>query len=88
MDIDHSTLHDLNIFGRIEAETVLHLLNYTRTVDGKETLRQMFSEPFGTVEEIAASQQIIKAFIEVLPHFPETITNGTLMVLDKYYGAL
>lgn len=87
MDIDNSTLHDLNIFGRIEAETILHLLNYTRTVDGKETLKQMFSEPFGTVEEITASQQIIKAFIKVLPGFPETITNGTLMVLDKYYGA-
>lgn len=87
MDIDNSTLLDLNIFGRIEAETILHLLNYTRTVDGKETLKQMFSEPFGTVEEITASQQIIKAFIKVLPDFPESITNGTLMVLDKYYGA-
>lgn len=87
MDIDNSTLLDLNIFGRIEAETILHLLNYTRTTDGKETLRQMFSEPLGTVKEITESQQIIRAFIKVLPDFPQTVTNGTLMVLDKYYSA-
>lgn len=87
MDIDNATLHDLNIFGRIEAETILHLLNYTRSVDGKEALRQMFSEPFGTAGEIIEAQQVIRAFMDVLPDFPETITNGTLMVLDKYYSA-
>lgn len=87
MDIDHSTLHDLNIFGRVESETILHLLNYTRTVDGKGFLKQMFYQPFGTVEEITASQNVIKSFIKALPNFPETITNGTMMVLDKYYSA-
>lgn len=87
MDIDNATLHDLDIFGRNENETILHLLDFTRTIDGKETLKKKFSEPFGTMEEIIESQEVIKAFIKILPQFPETITNGTAMVLDKYYTA-
>ncbi|ANI89575.1 DNA mismatch repair protein MutS [Arachidicoccus ginsenosidimutans] len=87
MDIDNSTLHDLNIFGRYEQETILHLLNYTRTNGGKEELKRIFYEPFGDVKQIKESQEVIKKFIETLPHFPETITNGTVMVLDKYYDA-
>ncbi|HEY0299051.1 MAG TPA: DNA mismatch repair protein MutS [Arachidicoccus sp.] len=87
MDIDNSTLHDLNIFGRVEQETILHLLDYTRTSGGKEFLKLIFRQPFSDVMQIKESQEIIRKFIEVLPHFPETVTNGTMMVLDKYYNS-
>lgn len=85
MDIDSATLYDLNIFGRVEEDSILHLLNYTRTNGGKECLKRLFYQPFGKAEQIAEAQQIIKLFIEALPHFHEIITNGTMMVLDKYF---
>jgi len=87
MDIDSATLYDLNIFGRVEEETMLYLLNFTRTHGGEECLKRLFYQPFGKVAQIVEAQQIVKKFIEVLPHFREIITNGTIMVLDKYFDS-
>lgn len=85
MQIDKTTLSDLGIFSRNEEESILHLLNYTRTVGGRDWLKFFISNPFDDTHKINATQQIIKKFIEKVPDFPETITNGTMMVLDKYY---
>jgi len=85
MVIDKTTLNDLSIFHHEEEISVFHHLNYTRTIGGKEVLRQMLSKPLGDIKSIHSVQSIIK---DILPHiheWPETITNGTVMVIDKFY---
>lgn len=85
MQIDRTTLTDLGIFSKIEEESVLHLLDYTRTTGGRDWLKFFVSNPFDDIGKIHTTQQILKKFMEKLPEFPATITNGTMMVLDKYY---
>ncbi len=85
MLVDKTTLNDLSIFHHEEELSVFHHLNYTRTLGGKEWLRQILSRPLSDIKTIHGVQSIIK---DLLPHinvWPETITNGTVMVIDKFY---
>jgi DNA mismatch repair protein MutS len=85
MLVEKTTLNDLSIFHHEEELSVFYHLNYTRTIGGKEVLRQMLGKPLGDIKSIHGVQSIIK---DVLPHihaWPETITNGTVMVIDKFY---
>lgn len=82
---DKTTLNDLSIFHHEEELSVFHHLNFTRTLGGKDWLRQMLGRPFGDIKSINGVQTIIK---DLLPHiysWTETITNGTVMVIEKFY---
>ncbi len=85
MQIDNTTLADLGIFSKNEEESILHLLNHTKTVGGKDWLKFFIKNPHDQINKILETQAIIKKFIEIGNRFPDTITNGTMMVLDKYY---
>ncbi|MBC6490781.1 DNA mismatch repair protein MutS [Flavihumibacter stibioxidans] len=87
MDIDKTSLLDLNIFHPEEEFSIFHRLNFTRTLEGKEWLRHMFSEPFRDLQKIEQTQQVIRLIGQKLDQWPEDITNGTLMVTEKYYSA-
>ncbi len=85
MDIDKATLYDLGVFSRHDQDSLLNRLNFARTSGGKEVLTILFQQPFDNELQIKNTQEVLKNIINHLPHFPETITNGTMMVLDKYY---
>jgi len=85
MIADKTTLNDLSIFHQEEELSVFHHLNYTRTLGGKDRLRQMLSRPFGDVKLISGVQTIIKDLLPFVNNWPETITNGTVMVIEKFY---
>lgn len=85
MQIDNTTLADLGIFAKNEEESILHLLDYTKTVGGKDWLKFYIKNPHDHINKILETQAIIKKFIEKSHIFPDTITNGVMMVLDKYY---
>ena len=87
MDIDKTSLLDLNIFHHEEEFSIFHRLNFTRTLEGKEWLRHMFGEPFRDLKKIEQNQQIIRLISQRLDQWPEDITNGTLMVTEKFYSA-
>jgi DNA mismatch repair protein MutS len=82
---DKTTLNDLSIFHHEEALSVFFHLNYTRTLGGKDWLRQMLSHPFGDIKAINGVQTIIKDLLPHLQSWPESITNGTVMVIEKFY---
>jgi DNA mismatch repair protein MutS len=85
MLVDKTTLNDLSIFHHEEELSVFHHLNYTRTLGGKDWLRHILGKPLGDIKSIQGVQSIIK---DILPHiniWPETITNGTVMVISKFY---
>lgn len=86
MDIDKTSLLDLNIFHPEEEYSIFHRLNLTRTVEGKEWLRLRFQQPFHDLKSILQTQQILQLMLQELDNWPEDITNGTLMVMEKFFG--
>ncbi|MBC7652690.1 MAG: DNA mismatch repair protein MutS [Deinococcales bacterium] len=85
MQVDKTTLQDLSIFHTDEDQSVFHHLNFTQTNDGREYLRWVLSKPLDTITEIQDVQQTIQLLSSVIDIFPATITNGTMLVIDKFY---
>ena len=85
MQVDKDTLHDLSIFNSDESASIFNYLNQTGTVGGKEMLRYLVEHPLGSIEKIKDAQAVIKALANTLPNWPSSITNGTIMVVAKYY---
>lgn len=82
---DKTTLNDLSIFHTEEQQSVFHFLNHARTVGGQDWLRQLLSKPLSDHSAIVATQSIIRDLLPHTSHWPETITNGTIMVIEKFY---
>ena len=84
MQLDQYTYNDLSIFQAEEEFSVFHRLNFTRTVRGAEWLRKYFHEPFSDLERIHYRQASIRLIMNKLDHWPSSISNGTILVLEKF----
>ena len=87
MDIDNTSYNDLNIFHHEEEFSVFHKLNFTRTVDGRAWLAKFFSNPFSDQKQIDETQEILRAILKKIEEWPVSISNGTMMVMDKFYDS-
>ena len=85
MQVDKDTLHDLSIFNSDESVSIFHYLDQTGTVGGKEMLRYLVENPLESIQKIKDTQAVIQALVNTLPNWPISITNGTIMVVAKYY---
>ncbi|HNM34328.1 MAG TPA: DNA mismatch repair protein MutS [Chitinophagaceae bacterium] len=85
MQTDKVTLQDLSIFNADESLSVLHYLNFTTTNRGKPFLYNILSHPLSTIEEIEDTQTTIQYLNTLIPKWNIKITNGTLMVVEKFY---
>ena len=85
MQIDQTTLTDLSIFNVDEEQSVFHKLNHTHTDAGKFWLRHFFSHPFSELEKIQQTQQLLQLMLQQQHKWPAIISNGTIMVLEKFY---
>ncbi len=85
MQIDKTTLGDLSIFNHEEDQSVFHHINFTNTIGGKEWLRSFLGNPFSSIKQITETQQLIQKIISVHERWPPTISNGTVMVMEKFY---
>jgi len=84
MDIDRTTLSDISIFHPEEEFSIFHKLNFTRTTGGKAWLFRFFSEPQPDIKRILGTQKIIRALLDHVDEWPSDITNGTILVMDKF----
>jgi len=84
MQIDKITFNDISIFHQEEEFSIFHKLNFTRTTGGKEWLRRFFTEPHHDLKRIIGTQNIIKTLLEHLEDWPTEITNGTVLMIDKF----
>jgi len=84
MLIDKTTFSDISIFHPEEEFSIFHKLNFTRTIGGKEWLKRFFSEPHSDLKHILGTQRIIKTLLEHLDDWPNEITNGTILVMEKF----
>jgi len=84
MQIDNTSFSDISIFHHEEEFSIFHKLNFTRTVGGREWLRKFFSEPHDDLKKIIGTQKVIRTFMEHVNHWPIDISNGTVLVMDKF----
>jgi DNA mismatch repair ATPase MutS len=87
MDIDNTSYNDLNIFHHEEEFSVFNKLNFTRTVDGRAWLAKFFTTPFSDYKQISETQEILKSLLQKIDDWPVSISNGTMMVMDKFYDS-
>lgn len=84
MQIDKITFNDISIFHPEEESSIFHKLNFTKTVGGKEWLHRFFTEPHADLKRILGTQNIIKTLLDHLDDWPAEITNGTILMMDKF----
>ncbi len=87
METDKTTLADLSIFNAEEDFSVFNKLNLTRTISGREQLRINFGHTLKSIEEIQGVQQTIRLILREQKHWPMQVSNGTIMVVEKFYDA-
>ncbi len=85
MEIDKTTITDLVIFDKEDDFSVFNKINFSVTSRGKEQLRYNLLNPLNDVESIKNVQQTICYLKDNKTHWPHIITNGTLMVVEKFY---
>lgn len=84
MQIDKTSFEDISIFHNEEEFSIFHRLNFTRTIGGKEWLRKFFSEPHNDLKKIIGTQKVIRTLMEHVADWPNDITNGTVLVMEKF----
>ncbi|MDQ2753619.1 MAG: DNA mismatch repair protein MutS [Bacteroidota bacterium] len=85
MQADKTTINDLSIFNSEEEFSVFNKLNFTTTVGGKEWLKTLLGKPLNSIKKIEETQQTIVSLMQLLPQLPQQITNGTIMVIERWY---
>lgn len=85
MQVDNTTLHDLAILHAEEDQSVWSKLNYCQTFGGRQWLKFILSHPHSNEKPILETQQTIKIIIDKLDQWPLDISNGTIMVLERFY---
>lgn len=87
MELDNTTYNDLSIFQPEEEFSIFHRLNLTRTVEGRAWLSKFFANPFSDPKPIRETQQILKLILKHEMQWPDSISNGTIMVIEKFYDS-
>ena len=85
MHADKTTLSDLSIFNSEEELSVFHHLNFTQTNEGREYLKMLLSKPLNNIDAIIDMQQTLQQLQTAMPLWPKTITNGIIMVLERFF---
>jgi DNA mismatch repair ATPase MutS len=84
MQIDKTSFNDISIFHQEEEFSIFHKLNFTRTTGGKDWLRKFFTEPHSDLKKILGTQKVIRTMMEHVKDWPTDITNGTVLMMDKF----
>lgn len=85
MIIDETTFLDLSIFSRDDDHSLFDKFNLTRTTGGRDSMRRLFLSPFHSLEHIRDTQDILKLMIEKEESWPLQISNGSIMMIYKFY---
>ncbi|MCW3107689.1 MAG: mismatch repair protein MutS [Segetibacter sp.] len=87
MQADKTTVNDLSIFHREEEQSVFHHLDFTTTIGGKGWFRYLLAHPYSDLKKIQETQQTLKLIIEKEDKWPSIISNGTVMMVQKFYDS-
>ena len=87
MEIDKTTLADLLMFNSGEDISVFAKLDLCSTAHGSEQMKINFSTALKTQDEIVAVQQTLQVIIKKQAQWPRQISNGTVMVVEKFFDS-
>src|SRR5947207_13167998 len=85
MLIDKTTLYDLSIFDHNEEQSLFYYLNFCKTNNGRILLEHYLKNPLLSVKEIVQRQQLLQRLIDVLADWPTGISNGSVLMIEKFY---
>jgi DNA mismatch repair protein MutS len=85
MEIDNTTFEDLSLFNKEEEFSIFRKLDQTRTRGGQDVLIGLFYNPFSTLGPIRATQDTLALILKNLDEWPRSISNGTIMVMERFY---
>lgn len=85
MHADKTTIYDLSIFHHDEEQSLFHHLNFTRTNNGREWLKFYLENPLENINAIRDRQLLIQKIISIHQSWPQKISNGSVMVIEKYF---
>ncbi len=85
MEIDITTLRDLSIFSDGYNQSVFDTLNYTHTDGGKVYLKWIYVHPLNSIENIMDVQKGLQHILANEKNWTNSITNGTIMVMEKFF---
>jgi DNA mismatch repair ATPase MutS len=85
MEIDKTTLTDLSILNVEDDSSLFSKLNLCRTVGGRDKMHENFTRPLNTIEAIRGIQKTLQTISQNLPHWPLQISNGSIMMIEKFY---
>lgn len=86
MEIDKTTLQDLTIFAHQEHGSVFSKFNFCTTTGGTDKLLENFNTPLSSVQQINDIQATLQFIAAKKNKWPITITNGTVMVVEKFFS--
>lgn len=82
---DNITFKDLSIFPSGGSSGVFGLVDHTTTGAGKDMLYAHVKKPPADYEALIKMQQAVRFMAEHADLWPTVITNGTLVMLEKFY---
>ena len=87
MLVDKITLKDIGLFDTDESEGLISHLNFCKSNGGKEQLDEYLAHPLNSIEAIEKRQKAIVVFMKEIDFVHEMkITNGTTLVIEKFFG--
>lgn len=84
MRVDKTTLYDLAVFHKEDEYSLFSKIDYTRTAEGRSALYHLFSSPFDNLNDIHETQAILSLYQNKIHEWPSRITNGTLLIIEKF----
>lgn len=87
MQADKTTIHDLSIFHSEEEQSVFHHLDFTTTIGGRNWFRHLLANPYSDVKKINETQQTLQLILAKEDKWPTVISNGTVMVVQRFYDS-
>ena len=87
MEIDKTTLKDLNIFNNEDDFSIFSKINFTKTSNGQEKLKINLATPLKNIDAINGIQETLKSITCCFNQWPVEISNGTIIVIERFYEA-
>ena len=87
MEIDRTTYNDLALFHADDESSIFQKINFTRTLEGRAWLHKFFNSPFSDIGPITETQQLLKTILASIDQWPSSISNGTMMVIERFFDS-
>ena len=82
---DKITLKDLSFYTSGGGGGIFTLVNHTTTQHGREALRRHIQQPPADYVQLQELQDVIRYWSGNAAKWPEIISNGTLVMLEKFF---